>query len=414
MRFFGKQKWSIQRSTSRINIWDGSVRGGKTVAVDFRYLQSIGETKENLSPGAIDIMVGKTLGSLKRNVINPIIELLGNEAIYYPGKQEFHVWDNIINTIGANDERAVGKIQGATVRKALGDEITLWPENFFRMLDSRMSMDESQLFGSTNPGPPNHYLKTDYIDRKGILDLSSFHFVIDDNVYLSKKFLDEIKKSYTGLWFKRYILGLWCVAEGAIFDFFDEDEHTLKKCPKANYYLLGVDYGTANPFAAHLYGVNYNSKPKIWQEHEYYYDSKKEQNQQTDSEYSVNLIDFCKEYLGKNWKARLAKIYIDPSAESFQLQLEKDGFLSVTEADNSVMDGLRTVSTMLKAGDYAISVNCPYSIEEMYGYMWDEKKQEKGEDAPKKENDHCRDDERYVLHTEFGGNTVDLNALIRK
>lgn len=413
MILFPKQKWSINRATSRLNFWDGSVRAGKTVSVNNWFLSAIGESKKGLPPDAVDFMIGKTVGSLKRNIINPLCDLLGNEAQYYPGKQEFHIWDNIIYTIGANDERAVGTIQGATARKILGDEVTLWPESFFTMLDSRLSLDVSQFGGSMNPGPPGHYIKKNYLNRKADLDLSSFHFVIDDNTSLSPKYVAAIKKNFVGLWYKRYILGLWCAAEGAIFDFFDEDEHTITSWPKAQYYLLAIDYGTANPFAALLMGVNHTTRPKIWAEREYYWDSKAQQRQKTDYEYREDLADFLVENLGRNWKTKLRIVYIDPSAESFQVELEHAGFPGVTHADNSVDDGLRTVSTMLKNGNYAISVHCPYYIEEMFGYVWDEKKGEKGEDAPKKVADHCQDAGRYGVHSEFGNNYIDLNILTR-
>lgn len=411
MRFFDKQKWSMKRATARLNIWDGAVRSGKTVSVDHRFLSAISEPVDHLPADAIDVMIGKTVGSLKRNVINPLCDLLGNDAQYFSGKQELRIWDRNIHIIGANDERAVGKIQGATVRKAMGDEVTLWPEAFFKMLDSRLSLDESQLFGSTNPGPPSHYLKKEYIDRKRELDLRSFHFSIDDNIFLSKRYVEAIKQNYTGLWYKRYILGLWCVAEGAIFDFFDEDEHTLTRCPSANYYILAVDYGTSNPFVGLLMGVNPSTKPKIWAEAEYYYDGRKEQRQKTDAEYSADLRDFLGEQLGKNWQSKVRKIIIDPSAESFEVQLGRDGFVGVTHADNTVDDGLRTVATMLKRREYAISTRCPHYIEEMYGYSWDEKAQLRGLDQPKKINDHCQDAGRYGVHTEFGNKYIDLGVL---
>ncbi|MCK5609874.1 PBSX family phage terminase large subunit [Candidatus Pacearchaeota archaeon] len=413
MHLFPKQKWSIRRANARINIWDGSVRAGKTVSINNKFLTAIGESKKYLPPDAVDIMVGKTIGSLKRNIINPICDLLGNDAQYFPGKQEFHIWNNIIYTIGANDERAVGKIQGATARKVLGDELTLWPESFFKMMDSRLSLDVSQLFGSTNPGPPGHYLKKEYLNRKGELDLNSFHFVIDDNTSLSPRYVEAIKKNYVGLWYKRYILGLWCAAEGAIFDFFNEDEHTITSWPEAEYYILAVDYGTANPFAALLMGVNHMALPRIWAEREYWWDSKAKQRQKTDSEYSQDLKDFLKENLGPGWREVVRTIYLDPSAESFEVQLGRDGFSGVCHADNTVDDGLRTVATMLKNRNYAISVHCPHYIEEMYGYVWDEKKQEKGEDQPKKVRDHCQDAGRYGVHSEFGNNYLDLGLLTR-
>jgi PBSX family phage terminase large subunit len=358
-------------------------------------------------------MIGKTLDSLKRNIINPIQLLIGDDMQHYPGKREIHLWDRIIYTIGANDERSEGKIRGATAALCLGDEISLWPESFWMMLDSRLSLDSSVLYGTTNPDNPKHYLKKMYLDRIDELDLRAFHFKLDDNPYISDRIKAVLKKNYVGLWYKRFILGLWCIAEGAIFDFFDEDEHTLKRTPKADYYIIAVDYGTSNPFAALLMGVNHSTKPKIWAEREFYFDPKKTQRQKTDGEFSSDLMDFTKEYLGKNWRTKLRTLYIDPSAESFQLQLEKDGFDCVYHADNDVSNGLSTKATMLKRGEYAISRNCPNYIEEMFGYMWDDKAQAKGIDKPRKENDHCQDAGRYGVYTEFG-NLLDLNALTRR
>lgn len=413
MYLFNKQRWALRRAVKRLNIWEGSVRSGKTRNIDYAFTKSLGDSRKLCPPDAIDIMVGKTIGSLKRNVINPLCALIGADAHYYPGKSEFHLWDYVIHTIGANDERSIGKIQGSTVRKALGDEIALWPEGFFKMLDTRLSLDSSQFFGGTNPGPPNHYLKKDYLDRKRVLDLASFHFRLEDNTTLSRKYVEEIKKNFTGLWFRRLILGLWCAAEGAIYDFFNEDEHTLVKCPKASYYILGIDYGTSNPFAAGLFGVNDLTQPRIWLEAEYYFDPKKEQRQQTDYEFSNDLKDFCAEYLGKYWQNKLSKVIIDPSAESFEVQLVKDGFGGVQHADNSVIDGLKITASMLKSGMYAIYYKCLHNIEEKYSYSWDSRAQAKGEDKPKKDADHCSDLERYVLQTLYGQSFLDLGLLTR-
>lgn len=412
-----KQKWSIKDSDARLNLWHGSVRSGKTVACDFRYLQAVGETKKGLSPDAIDVMVGKTLSSLRRNAINPIIELVGaDNAIFYSGKQELHLWDRVIYTIGANDERSEGKIRGSTIRKAYGDEITLWPESFFKMLDSRLSMESSQFFGSTNPGPPKHYLKKDYIDRAHEINLKTYKFNLDDNLALlrdSPSYIEAIKKNYTGLWYKRFILGEWCMAEGSIYDFFDEEAHTITSTPEAHYYILGGDYGTSNPCTYILFGVNRYTKPRIWAEYEYYFDSNKAQKQKTDSEYSKDFRDFCRKNLGEYWQSRLRASYFDPSAESMQLQLKTDGVISVIDAKNDVLPGIACVATMLKNGDYAIHQRCKNLIEEKYAYVWDKKKQERGLDEPLKQSDHCCDAERYAVFSEFGNEYVDLDALSR-
>lgn len=412
------QKFSIIDSDARLNFWEGSVRSGKSVGIDFKFIQASGESKKGLPPDAVDVMIGKTLSSLKRNVISPIIALVGQKnAIYYSGKQEFHLWGNIIHTIGANDERSEGKIRGSTIRKCLGDELTLWPESFFKMLDSRLSLEKSQFFGSTNPGPPRHYIKVDYLDRAHELDLKAYKFRLDDNLALlrdSPSYVAAIKKNYTGLWYKRFILGEWCMAEGSIFDFFDADAHTISKCPEAEYYVAGIDYGTANPFSIILCGVNRKTKPKIWVEREYYFNSRKAQKQKTDAEYSYDFIQFMKEYLGEYWQTRLTRTYVDPSAESFQLQLRRDGVISVTDANNEVLPGIACVATMLKRGDYALHASqCPNYVNEMYAYCWDPKAQEKGLDLPLKVEDHCQDAGRYVVYSEFGDEYSDLATLSR-
>lgn len=414
MKLNPKQKFSIRDSDARLNIWEGAVRSGKSIGIDFRFINAVGESRVGCPPDAVDVMIGKTLSSLKRNVINPIIKLVGSEnAEYFSGKQEFHLWDNVIHTIGANDERSEGKIRGATIRKVMGDELTLWPESFFKMLDSRLSLEKSQFFGSTNPGPPRHYLKTDYIDRVNELNLKCYKFKLEDNKALPKAYVEAIKKNYTGLWYRRFILGEWCMAEGSIYDFFNEDFHTLVVCPPAQYYVLGCDYGTANPAAFILFGVNRFARPKIWAEREYYFNSKKEQRQKTDSEYSKDLIDFCKDYLGEYWQTKVRKTYLDPSAESFQLQLKRDGVLSVAEANNEVLPGIATVATMMKTGDFAIHHSCKNYINEMYSYVWDPKAQERGIDEPSKVDDHCQDAGRYAVYTEFGPEYSDIISLSR-
>lgn len=406
-----RQKWAYHRSTSRLNIAEGAVRSGKTVGFNYKFIKAIAEDRSHLPSDAIDIMVGKTFSSLKRNVVNPVLDLVGSDAQLVG--QELRIWDTVVHLIGANDERSEGKIRGSSVRKAYGDEITLWPESFFKMLDSRLSFDESQFFGTTNPGAMNHYLKRDYIDRVKELDLDVFHFNLDHNTTLSKRYVEAIKKNYVGLWYKRFILGLWCAAEGAIYDFFDDAEHTITKHPKADFYMTGVDYATSSPTAFILFGVNLSTRPKVWAEREYYWDPKQKERQKTDAELSADFIDFHKEYLGPHWQTKLYKTYLDPSAESLQLQLARDGVMSITEANNDVCPGIRRVSGMLKTGDYAICTTCPGLIGEKYSYVWDAKAQERGEDAPKKVDDHRSDAERYGIFSEFGEDYVDFDVLAR-
>jgi len=432
MDFTARQKWMMSRANARLNISEGAVRSGKSVGTDVKFIQQVplASTKGDI------LIIGKTLDSLKRNVINPILEYLGNDAMYFPGKRELHFWDRICYAIGANDDRAEGKIRGSTVSLAYGDEVTLWPEGFFKMLDSRLSLKDSRGYFTTNPDNPNHWLMTDYLDRSADLDLLRFHFDLDHNLkFLDPSYVKNIKLNYIGLWYKRFILGLWCAAEGAIYDFFDEDEHVLTKTPKADYYDVGVDYGTGNPTVFMLLGNSFrNVKPHIWAEKEYYYDSKKKERQKTDKQYADDFIDFMApvtasldpvieslygmEVMLQTRSNRvkacpLHNIYIDPSAASFKLQLKQYGVTGLKDAKNDVLDGIRTVSRMLQNRQFAICQCCTYLIKEAYAYVWDKKKQDIGIDAPKKTNDHCWDATRYPIFTKYGESHIDLEKMTK-
>ena len=406
---FKQQKFSYRNSNRRLNIWEGPVRSGKTVSSIFRWIKYIGN-----SPGGDLIMTGKTNGTLYRNIIRPMAELLGDDMYYHQelDSRVIDLWGKKIYCFGANDERSEGKIRGMTVAGGYGDEITLWPESYFMMMMSRMSVRNAKFFGSTNPDNPKHWLKS-LINRKNDLDMNVFHWPLDANMeknggYLPDEFVENLKKEYVGLWYRRFILGEWCVAEGAIYDFFDELLHVISKHPPARYHCVSIDYGTGNPTSFGLYGFNPHTTPKVWRERGYWWDSKKEGRQKTDIEYSKDLKSFL-----RTTKPR--KIIVDPSAASFKLQLKKDGFFGVTDANNEVLDGIRTQARMLQSHEYAIvnhSSNQP-CIDEYYGYVWDDKASKRGEDKPLKEGDHTKDDERYLLHTLFGEEHINYGLLNR-
>ena len=325
-----------------------------------------------------------------------------------PGRRELKIWDKIVYTVGASDERSEGKIRGSTLAGAYGDELTLWPESFFKMMLSRMSLEGAQFFGTTNTDNPNHWLKKEYIDRKNTLNLSLFHFKLEDNPFLPMSYVEALRKEYVGLWYKRFILGHWCVAEGAIFDFFDATKHVLQQYPEAVYYDVGIDYGTTNPCVFILFGCNPFGKPKIWAEREYYYDPVKRARQQTDVEFSKDFKAFTAPVANK-----IRNIYCDPSAESFQLQLKRDGVVGLRDAENEVLDGIRTVARMLQNGEFAIYKDCVNYINEMYSYAWNPKKQIVGQDVPLKVNDHCQDTGRYVIYSKYGsGSQYDISKFV--
>lgn len=384
-----KQLVSIRESNSRINIWEGAVRSGKSFASLIRWIKFIRQGP----PGDL-IMCGRTDKTIKRNLINPLTDLIGADLSYQSGKGEVNIWGRTIYIVGANDDRAEAKIRGSTFAGALIDEVTLMPENFFKMLLSRLSVSGAKLFGTTNTDSPFHWLKTEFLDNKD-LDLESFQFNIEDNPSLTKEYVDNLKKEYQGLWYQRFIDGKWVLAEGAVYDFFDEKFHVIDHKPgNATEYIVGVDYGTTNPCVFVLIGYNPSLYPNMWLEKEYYYDSRKTNRQKTDSQYAKDLADFI-DGIG------IKTIYVDPSAASFKVECMRIGLTGLVDANNDVVDGIRFMSQLISNGTYKICGACPNSIQEFGTYLWDPKAAMRGEDKPIKSNDHSMDAQRYALATRF-------------
>jgi PBSX family phage terminase large subunit len=397
--FSDKQYKSIVGSNSRINIWDGSVRAGKTIASIWRWLKFV----KQVPPNYPLLMTGKTNRTLERNVINPIIQMVGEKrASYSAFRSEMKLFGRPIDCVAAVDESSEGKIRGSTIGGAYGDEVTLWPESFFTMLLSRMSVKGAKFFGTTNPDSPYHWLKENYLDRGGKLDLTHWHFILDDNTNLDPEYVKQIKLEYTGLWYKRFILGLWVMAEGAIYDMWDEDRNTidvqayLKSIGKRQFssYFASADYGTNNPTAFGLYGYN-NGKPPVYKVGEYYWDSNAKGRQKTDAEYAIDYIKFIESH-----GVKPSVFYVDPSAASFMAELRTRG-VNPNPAANDVVDGIRFMGQMLAEGTLKIDESCKETIKEIPSYVWDAKAQKQGEDKPVKENDHCCDETRYGVYTHF-------------
>src|SRR5271157_1805139 len=215
--FSPKQKLSIQESNSRFNIWEGSVRSGKSYSMDWRFLKELKD-----GPQGAYLICGKSEHTIIKNIIDPLQDITGGIIRYKRGVGEFNLFGKKVYAVGANDERAEGKIRGNTYAGALVDEVTILPENFFKQLMIRLSVQGSKVFCSTNPDSPMHWFKTGYIDRALELDMKIFKFTLEDNPSLTDEYKANIRKEYQGLWYKRFILGEWVLAEGSIYDFFED------------------------------------------------------------------------------------------------------------------------------------------------------------------------------------------------
>ena len=373
-----KQQDAFLNSDARINILEGAVRSGKSFVCLLRWIDFCAN-----GPAGPLVVCGRTDKTIKRNIIMPLQQLIGDALVYRAGKGEAYLYNRTMFIIGANDDRAETKIRGSEFAGALIDEATLIPENFFKMLLSRLSIPNACLFASTNPDSPFHWLRRDFLDRTDVLNIKSFQFSIRDNPSLSEKYIHDLSAEYKGLWHKRFIEGKWVLAEGAVYDFFDEEVHVIQQPDAtANYYIIGVDYGTTNPCCFSLIGYNPSAYPNMWLEKEYYYDSRKEQKQKSDYDYTLDLIDFMDGYYVKN-------IYLDPSAASFKQELIRNGITNFSDGDNDVLSGIRYVSMLMTNGTFKVCMNCVNTIKEFSTYLWDAKASERGVDKPLKKHDHC-------------------------
>jgi len=375
-----KQRDFIIGSQSRVNLLHGSVRSGKSIVADIRFLEALVRSKSARPP----LIVGRTQTALERNVLDDLRRLVGTENFDYKRSLKLaYIYGRPVLIEGANDESAFTKIAGSTLPFAYVDEGTLIPESFWNMLISRLSEPGAQLFGTMNPGGPGHYLKKKWIDREAELDLRSWHFNLEDNIHLDPAYVAELKRQYTGLFYDRYIRGLWVQAEGAIYKNFRRDLHCVDRLPegKPAQMVVGVDWGATHP-TAYLRALRYGST--------LYIDKEYRKSDLTNGELARDLQTF----LGELYPSA---ILVDPSAKSFRLELLRAGVQMVMQADNDVLNGLSRVSNAFETGGLKlVEPNCPMTLEEIEGYRWDDAATERGLDKPVKEKDDLMDALRYI------------------
>lgn len=390
-----KQLQFIFESKAKWNLAHGSVRSGKTVGTLWAFMQECYKC-----PDSQIFMVGHSSETIYQNAIRLLLEseqfaMFRPLCTWHAGKRCLKFMDKTIQTLGARDEGAIGQFQGKTMSLVYCDEMTLYPDSIIDMIDTRLSNPHSMGFASMNPSYPEHKIKG-WIDKadKGDPNYYALHFTLDDNPFVDEDYKKRVGSSLSGVFYKRNYLGIWCLAEGAVFDFFDKALHVVKRPPTAaDYWVAGIDYGTVNAFACVLVGVSTgkytNTGPQLWVEKEYYWDPKVTKRQKVNSEFAEDMVEFLEPYGVK-------KIYIDPSAESFSLDLRRRGLLPI-HANNDVYNGIQTLSSELRSGKVLICADCKNLIRETEGYMWDPKKAKLGEDAPMKNNDHAVDALRYVI-----------------
>lgn len=369
-------------------ICDGAVRSGKTVCMaDGFFIWSMCRF-DRQSFG----LCGRSIASLRRNIVSNLQSWLGGlfSICEHRGQGKLTVrWGDRENTyylFGGLDESSYKQIQGITLAGAFLDEVALMPRSFVEQTCARCSVAGAKLWFNCNPAGTEHWFYRDWLQKCRQKRLLHLHFTMADNPGLDAQVRSRYERMYTGIFYRRYVLGQWCTAEGLIYAF-DPEKHLTDTPPTAGRYFISVDYGTRNPFSAGLWCVAEGRAVRL---REYYYDSRQTGKSLTDEEYYTALEQLSSEL-------PVEQVVVDPSAASFIAVIRRHRRFSVRKAKNAVLDGIRLVSSYLQAGKLQFTRQCRDTIREFSLYRWEED----GGEHPVKEHDHAMDDIRYFCATVF-------------
>lgn len=378
-----KQIEFCKHGNKRWNFKGGATRSGKTY-LDFRWMIPI-RIRERIGKDGLAVILGVTKSTIERNVLEPMRNVYGDAMVgAISSDNTVYLFGEKCYCLGAEKVSQVSKIRGASIKYCYGDEVADWSEEVFELLKSRLDKEYSCFDGTYNPQYPNHWLKK-FLDSDA--DIFSQTYTIDDNPFLPESFKENLKREYAGtVFYDRYILGKWVLAEGVIYPMFGP--HCIAETKPREYteYVVSMDYGIQNPTAMLLWG----KCDGVWyQIREYYHSGREQKEQKTDQEYYDEL-----ERLVGDLPAR--KLIIDPSATSFIALCNQRKRFTVWRANNDVIDGIQHTASCLSEGIIKINSCCKRTIEEYGLYSWDDKADK---DAPIKTNDHAMDATRYFVNT---------------
>ena len=374
-------------------ICDGAVRSGKTVCMGI----SFAAWATRRFSGASFALCGKTIRSLKRNVVTPLLPLLAREGFRCRMKTSDNLLElsfagrsNRFYLFGGRDEGSAALIQGMTLAGVLFDEVALMPRSFVEQALARCSVEGSKFWFNCNPEYPGHWFYREWIQKAGERHALYLHFTMEDNPALTPAMRKRYQGLYSGTFYQRFVLGEWVAAEGAVYPFMDgEDAFCDVPAGPFDRYAVSCDYGTVNPSSFGLWGECGGAWYRI---NEYYYDARREGVSRTDEEHYRAL---CQLIAGREVEC----VLVDPSAASFMEVIRRHGRYRAVPAHNQVLDGIRNTAAALQAGRIRICRNCRDAVREFSLYRWEEG----GRDAPRKENDHAMDDIRYFVSTFLDG-----------
>lgn len=420
----GKAKTAIQiPDWAKIIAFDGAVRSGKTVGDLLYWVHYCLH-----GPQGLLLIGGRTERTIANNLIHPLVEWFGPKSIRYTrATGTCTIFGRECLIVGFNDAQAQTKIQGLTLAGALLDEAAVIPESAFTMLVSRLSIPGARLFLTCNPEGPEHWLKRKWLDRARLwvdkngvehrndsnqtLNLYRVTFVLEDNTWLVKhnpQYIEELKRQYTGLWYRRMIESEWVAAEGAVYPMWDPDRHVIdwRQLPQMSRILaVGCDYGTTNASTGIMLGLHAikdqygrTTGHDLYAIDEFRYDSRAGNPRITDGELSQRFRTWlAAPHLPYESALQPEWIFVDPAAASWKVQLAQDGIMNLGDGENNVGYGISKVANLLNTGRLYVSNRCKDLIEEFPGYCWDPKASDEGIDKPIKQADHSLDGLRYAI-----------------
>lgn len=387
--------WHPSSPDSRYDgiICDGAVRSGKTTCMSLSFVAWAFYYFDDTSFA----LCGKTIASLKRNIVTSLLPQLKSMGFSYKEKLSSNLIEislgkkvNRFYLFGGKDESSAALIQGMTLGGVLLDEVALMPRSFTEQALARCSLKNSRFWFNCNPENPMHWFYEEWIKKAGEKNCLYLHFLMKDNPALSENVIKRYEKLYSGAFYERFVLGKWVAADGLVYPEVASGKYVHK--PPVNTFqkhYVSCDYGTVNPTSFGLWGLH----NKVWYRFdEFYYSSRKEGRQKTDEEYYRHLEEFTK-------GLKIEAVIIDPSAASFIECIRRHGKYRVIPAKNDVTQGIRKVQSAFRDGRIAVSPDCKAALREFSLYRWDEGA---AKDTPRKENDHAMDEIRYFVSTVLG------------
>lgn len=383
-RFSKKQIEYWKNANCRWNFKTGATRAGKTFIDYWMIMRRIRERTGK--PGFV-VILGVTKSTIERNVLEPMRQIYGDSMVgTINNANRCYLFGEVAYCLGAEKVSQVSKIRGSSIKYCYGDEVAEWNEEVFELLKSRLDKPYSCFDGALNPQGPNHWLK-EFLDSED-LDIYCQKYTLFDNPFLDKGFVDSLCKEYAGsVYYKRYILGEWALAEGLVYPMFSREKHVVKgeiEFHRNSQYFVSIDYGTVNPFAIGVFEFDGKGSTMI-----------REFHHKGGTENRVDNEKYYKKMCETIGKLPIEYILVDPSAAGFIETIKKYAKYVVRGADNDVINGIQEVTKYLNQGLLKIHESCTETLKEFEGYAWDDKS---AEDAVIKENDHHMDLIRYYIY----------------